>query len=55
MESACRELVFWLHPLILVGCKLERKLSTIGLRPQPKVAVTLRRDEHLSIDNHQQN
>jgi len=24
-----------------------------GLRPQPKVAITLRRDEHLSIDIHQ--
>jgi len=24
------------------------------LRPQPKVAITLRRDEHLSIDIHQQ-
>ena len=24
-----------------------------GLRPQPKVAVTLRRDEHLSVDIHQ--
>jgi|GEM_PF-4674573 len=25
-----------------------------GRRPQPKVAITLRRDEHLSIDIHQQ-
>ena len=24
-----------------------------GLRPQPKVAITLRRDEHLSVDIHQ--
>ena len=25
-----------------------------GLRAQPKVAITLRRDEHLSVDIHQQ-
>ena len=29
------------------------KTTQRGLRPQPKVAITLRRDEHLSIDIHQ--
>ena len=41
--------------MIHVQIRIETQFSLFwrGLRPQPKVAITLRRDEHLPIDIHQ--